>query len=252
MRKTRIGLLGLIFALAIHGATLAAGYGNGGGYGGGGSNSASPSTQACVNGGTISNGGTVTPNFSGTNCYVWTVASGASFSMAAATNLPTLGIVYLAFKQAATGTPTITWPGAVVYNEWTRGNSVVAFPNGGFPFYTNSTNGYSWSAWFSDGTNLTLLPGSSLNINAQAIGSASTITSGTNVVATTTVLGTTGIKTTPAALSAFGTCNAGAEGTFGTQSNSTAACVLSATATSAGTIHCAIYCNGTNWIQLGF
>ena len=57
---------------------------------------------------------------------------------------------------------------------------------------------------------------------------------------------------TVGALSIYGTCAAGQEGRTGTQNNSTAACSAGATATSAGTTHCAIYCNGTNWIQLGY
>lgn len=53
-------------------------------------------------------------------------------------------------------------------------------------------------------------------------------------------------------LSALGTCNATAEGGMATETNSTAACNAGATATSAGSTHCQVYCNGTNWIQTGF
>ena len=52
-------------------------------------------------------------------------------------------------------------------------------------------------------------------------------------------------------LATFGTCAPSVEGEMQTESNSTAACSLGATATSGGTTHCAIRCNGTNWIQTG-
>ena len=68
---------------------------------------------------------------------------------------------------------------------------------------------------------------------------------------TATVVGALGVGSTPAALATFGTCAAGKEGLFATETNSTAACAAGATATASGTTHCAIYCNGTNWVQLG-
>lgn len=61
-----------------------------------------------------------------------------------------------------------------------------------------------------------------------------------------------GIGGTPVALATLPACASGFEGVYGTQTDSTAACSAGATATAAGTTHCAIYCNGTNWKQLGF
>jgi hypothetical protein len=52
-------------------------------------------------------------------------------------------------------------------------------------------------------------------------------------------------------LSTFGACGPSTEGEMQTQSNSTAVCSLGAMATSGGTTHCAVRCNGTNWIQTG-
>ncbi len=52
-------------------------------------------------------------------------------------------------------------------------------------------------------------------------------------------------------LAQFGTCSPSLEGARQTESNSTAACSSGATATSAGTTHCEIRCNGTDWIQTG-
>jgi len=52
-------------------------------------------------------------------------------------------------------------------------------------------------------------------------------------------------------LASFGTFAPSIEGETQTESDSTAACSLGATATSGGTMHCAIRCNGTNWIQMG-
>jgi hypothetical protein len=73
-----------------------------------------------------------------------------------------------------------------------------------------------------------------------------------NLLATSYIFSNAGVGGTTAALSAYGTCNGTTEGLYGTQNNSTAACSAGVTATSAGTTKCAIYCNGTNWIQLGY
>lgn len=55
----------------------------------------------------------------------------------------------------------------------------------------------------------------------------------------------------PMPLANFGSCSGSLEGQPETETNSTAACSNGTTATSAGTTHCAIRCNGTNWIQTG-
>ncbi len=66
-----------------------------------------------------------------------------------------------------------------------------------------------------------------------------------------TLVGSIGVGATPQALANFGTCNSSTEGLSGTETNSTAACAVGATATSGGTTHCRMYCNGTNWVQTG-
>ena len=52
-------------------------------------------------------------------------------------------------------------------------------------------------------------------------------------------------------LATFATCTPSIEGQNQTESNSTVACVLGATATSAGSTHCEIRCNGSSWVQTG-
>lgn len=66
--------------------------------------------------------------------------------------------------------------------------------------------------------------------------------------------GTAWVFDTPitATLANLGTCNAATSGSIGVQTNSTAACSAGATATSAGTTHCVVFCNGTSWIQTGY
>lgn len=59
------------------------------------------------------------------------------------------------------------------------------------------------------------------------------------------------IVSKPGTLAAIGTCTSATEGGMATETNSTGACSAGATATNAGTTHCQIYCNGTNWIQTG-
>jgi hypothetical protein len=63
--------------------------------------------------------------------------------------------------------------------------------------------------------------------------------------------GPAGTPIPPAVLASLATCDAGHEGWYATETNSTAACSVGATATDAGTTHCALYCNGTNWVQTG-
>jgi hypothetical protein len=53
-------------------------------------------------------------------------------------------------------------------------------------------------------------------------------------------------------LANLGTCNTATTGHIAVQTNSTSACAAGATATSAGTTHCVVFCNGTNWIQTGY
>jgi hypothetical protein len=65
------------------------------------------------------------------------------------------------------------------------------------------------------------------------------------------VVTTLGVGSSPAVLATFGTCNSAAEGRSATETNSTGACSAGATATSSGSTHCQIYCNGTNWLQTG-
>lgn len=67
-----------------------------------------------------------------------------------------------------------------------------------------------------------------------------------------TALSTQGVGTVPNTIANLATCNAGNEGLIARQTNSTAACSSGATATTAGTTHCFVGCNGANWIQFGF
>ena len=69
--------------------------------------------------------------------------------------------------------------------------------------------------------------------------------SGTDVVAGAT------IGSMPGLLSRFPACTTTNEGRSATETNSTSACSRGTVATSAGTIHCQIYCNGASWIQTG-
>lgn len=57
--------------------------------------------------------------------------------------------------------------------------------------------------------------------------------------------------TPPDTIANLGTCNAASEGQERTQTNSTAACSAGTTATNAGTTHCQVYCNSSNWVQTG-
>lgn len=114
----------------------------------------------CGSGGTIANGGTVTPDFAATNCYTFTVASGASFTQANPTNLPTGAFVVISFNQAGTGVPTITWGNK--YFEYTVAANAYAAATGGFKFYAAATTGTVTEVWWSDGTNLSLVPGINL------------------------------------------------------------------------------------------
>lgn len=59
------------------------------------------------------------------------------------------------------------------------------------------------------------------------------------------------VRIAPGTLASLGTCNAGLEGAMATQTNSTGACSAGASATSAGTTHCQVYCAGSAWKQTG-
>lgn len=59
------------------------------------------------------------------------------------------------------------------------------------------------------------------------------------------------IGATPVNLSTLPTCAAGTEGLYGTQNDAAVACVAGVTAAAGGTTHCALYCNGTNWVRTG-
>lgn len=84
-----------------------------------------------------------------------------------------------------------------------------------------------------------------------AFGATLNLSTLASAVKGTSIASTLGVGSIPAHLSVFGTCNAAAEGRSATEDNSTVACLVGATATSAGTTHCQIYCNGTNWLQTG-
>lgn len=125
---------------------------------------------ACTNGGTIANTGTVTPNFTGTNCYTFTVVSGGSFTYANPTNLPTNAVVYISFNQAATGFPGQTWGNkyfaySTSSQKWLNDTTVLTGAN----FYANATTGFATSAWWSDGTNLFALPGGNISPQFDAV-----------------------------------------------------------------------------------
>lgn len=117
---------------------------------------------ACGSGGTIANGGTVTPDFTGTNCYTFTVASGASFTEANPTNLPTNAIVYITFNQAGTGSPTITWGNA--YYQYSTVTNAYALSSSlsNSSSFVNATTGTATQTWWSDGTHLSLVPGNNV------------------------------------------------------------------------------------------
>lgn len=201
----------LLWASSAHAQGLTAGGGSGGSGGGGGSSTPfavngspvpataspqsylvtgpggspswapTPSVNPAVNElGTISNAGTATCNFSGTNICHFTVASGASITIGNPTNLPTNNIVQIGFSQAASGVPTLTWGTHFFAYDNSGVQSMVTMNSDSFwnfAIFTNSTNGTAWANFWSDGTNLTLVPGSSLQIAANQIFSQNNITS---------------------------------------------------------------------------
>jgi hypothetical protein len=115
--------------------------------------------------GTITNGGTATCDFTSVSSCHFTVASGASFTMGNPTGLPTNTFVNIGFSQAGTGFPTITW-GTAFFAYATDGTAALVTMNGvsywNNALYTNSTSGTAWATFWSDGTRLTVLPGTLL------------------------------------------------------------------------------------------
>ena len=118
--------------------------------------------------GSIANAGTATCNFAATYVCHFTVASGASFTLGNPSNLPAGALVIISYTQAGTGTPGITY-GTAFYGYDAKGgaNNVVQISSnsGDFPrtFYVNATTGEALTIWYSNGTQLTQLEGSSLS-----------------------------------------------------------------------------------------
>ncbi len=112
--------------------------------------------------GTIANAGTVTCNFTNTYLCHWTAASaGATYTVANPTGLPTNAMVGIGLTQVATGYPTITtWGTAFLYYK--SSTDAIAAMQGNVSttmLYTNAATGTAWLWFWSDGTNLTLMPG---------------------------------------------------------------------------------------------
>lgn len=159
---------------------------------------------ACVAGGSITNNTAVTPDFTGTNCYTFTLASpSTAFSLVNPTNLPTNAIIYIAMSEAATGSMAITAFGTHYFGMvGTAGNNyaiqALDTTHNAHTFRVGQANttGTDVQAFWSDGTNVTLIPGTSPSGNFQEIwaGSTSTgaltinglFTGGTNNITTTT------------------------------------------------------------------
>lgn len=135
---------------------------------------------ACVNGGNIASAGTVTPDFTNTNCFRFNLSSASvSVTFANPTNLPTNAIVYIAWTQGTAAVGSMTW-GSSYLAYIVSSNSIAAMSgDSGFyalAFYPNSTTKTAWSAWWSDGTNLTLIPPSGGNLEVRAIKTQTTST----------------------------------------------------------------------------
>ncbi len=130
--------------------------------------------------------------------------------------------------------------------------------------------GWNSTVFAGSGTNPVVQPlagAVNSNFNIMASRSGTAYSSGSNVNFGTRIWALSGATVTapgaamvctdagcaapPSALATFGTCTSALEGAIQTETNSTAACSAGATATSAGTTHCQIRCNGTNWIQTG-
>lgn len=203
--------------------------------------------------GAIAPAGSVSCDMSLGNSCSFTTTSGT-----VTINVPTNGVVGVQYYLlwSASGGTTVQYATATPgWRIWAYNSAADENPPGSYTAVNGSTEAV---AFHFDGTNYRL--DAPPNVYGQRIKSAA-FTGGT--LSATTINGTTGtysgiLKSTvgtgtnPAAiLSTFGTCNSTTEGLYATQSDAAVACVAGVTAANGGSTHCAIYCNGTNWVRTG-
>ena len=109
--------------------------------------------------GAITTGNTATCNFTNTLiCHFTASGAAPAITIANPTALPTNQLVHIGFTQSVAGYPTFTW--GTVFQYYRSQTDAMAAMNGNVSasnFYTNSTTGIAWLAFWSDGTNLTLI-----------------------------------------------------------------------------------------------